>query len=55
MNSSSPRPEFSSYLAVAFRHEPLEIWDIKSMRLLRRMSKRCPIIVDVVSGRESRR
>ncbi|KAI6217302.1 SSD domain-containing protein [Aphelenchoides besseyi] len=38
---------FHRYVAFAFRHEPLEIWDVNSMRLLRRMSKRCPIIVDM--------
>uniref|UniRef100_A0A914CEA4 WD repeat-containing protein 11 n=1 Tax=Acrobeloides nanus TaxID=290746 RepID=A0A914CEA4_9BILA len=35
------------YLAISFRNEPLEIWDLKSMRLLRRMSRKCPIIVDM--------
>lgn len=39
---------YQCYLAISFRNEPLEIWDLKAMRLLRRMSKRCPIIVDMV-------
>ncbi|KAI1731485.1 WD repeat-containing protein 11 [Ditylenchus destructor] len=38
---------YQCYLAISFRSEPLEIWDLKSMRLLRRMSKRCPVIVDM--------
>lgn len=37
----------SCYLAISFRAEPLEIWDLRTLRLLRRMSKRCPIIVDM--------
>lgn len=39
---------FSCYVAIGFRCEPLEIWHLKSMRLLRRMSRSCPIIVDMV-------
>lgn len=39
---------FSCYVAIGFRSEPLEIWHLKSMRLLRRMSRSCPIIVDMV-------
>ncbi|CAD5206515.1 unnamed protein product [Bursaphelenchus okinawaensis] len=38
---------YHCYLAVSFRREPLEIWDLKSRRLLRRMSKKCPIIMDM--------
>ncbi|CAD5209379.1 unnamed protein product [Bursaphelenchus xylophilus] len=38
---------YHCYLAVCFRREPLEIWDIRSRRLLRRMSKKCPIIMDM--------
>ncbi|KAK0429332.1 hypothetical protein QR680_011326 [Steinernema hermaphroditum] len=38
---------YQCYLALAFQREPLEIWDLKSMRLLRRMSRACPIIVDM--------
>lgn len=37
------------YLAISFKNEPLEIWDLKSMRLLRRMSRKCPVIVDMAS------
>ena len=39
---------YHCYLAISFRSDPLEIWDLKSFRLLRRMSRRCPIIVDMV-------
>uniref|UniRef100_A0A915PSD2 Ribosome control protein 1 domain-containing protein n=1 Tax=Setaria digitata TaxID=48799 RepID=A0A915PSD2_9BILA len=35
------------YVAIGFRNEPLEIWHLKSMRLLRRMSRSCPVIVDM--------
>ncbi|VDN01132.1 unnamed protein product [Thelazia callipaeda] len=38
---------YHSYIAIGFRSEPLEIWHLKSMRLLRRMSRTCPIIVDM--------
>uniref|UniRef100_A0A1I8F043 Uncharacterized protein n=1 Tax=Wuchereria bancrofti TaxID=6293 RepID=A0A1I8F043_WUCBA len=38
---------YHCYVAVGFRNEPLEIWHLKSMRLLRRMSRSCPIIVDM--------
>lgn len=38
---------FCSFLAVAFRDQPLEIWDLKAFRLLRRMAKTCPVIVDI--------
>jgi hypothetical protein len=43
---------FSCYLAIAFRNEPLELWHLKSFRLLRRMSKACPVIIDMVSRLE---
>jgi WD40 repeat protein len=39
---------YQRYLAIAFRNDPLEIWDLFSNRLLRRMSRKCPIIVDMV-------
>ncbi|VDK83955.1 unnamed protein product [Cylicostephanus goldi] len=32
--------------ALAFQREALEIWDLEGLRLLRRMSKTCPLIVD---------
>ncbi|VDK49747.1 unnamed protein product [Anisakis simplex] len=38
---------YHCYVAVGFRSEPLEIWHLKSMRLLRRMSRACPVIVDM--------
>ncbi|EYB89199.1 hypothetical protein Y032_0234g3125 [Ancylostoma ceylanicum] len=38
---------YQCYLALAFQREPLEIWDLKGLRLLRRMSKTCPLIVDM--------
>ena len=38
---------YSQYLAISFRENPLEIWDLTTQCLLRRMSKRCPIIVDM--------
>ncbi|VDK74570.1 unnamed protein product [Litomosoides sigmodontis] len=38
---------YHCYVAIGFRSEPLEIWHLKSMRLLRRMSRSCPIIVDM--------
>ncbi|KRY87831.1 WD repeat-containing protein 11 [Trichinella pseudospiralis] len=38
---------FYSYLAIAFRRQPMEIWDLKSFRLLKKMSRRCPIVVDM--------
>ncbi|KAL3999054.1 hypothetical protein ACH3XW_17590 [Acanthocheilonema viteae] len=38
---------YHCYVAIGFRNEPLEIWHLKSMRLLRRMSRSCPIIVDM--------
>lgn len=38
---------YSSYLAISFRHHPLEIWELGTQRLLRRMNKRCPVIVDM--------
>ncbi|VDM58750.1 unnamed protein product [Angiostrongylus costaricensis] len=38
---------YQCYLALAFQREPLEIWDLKDFRLLRRMSKTCPLIVDM--------
>lgn len=48
-------PYFRRYLAIAFRNDPLEIWDLHSHRLLRRMSKKCPIIVDMAwSGKHKK-
>uniref|UniRef100_A0A7E4VV83 WD_REPEATS_REGION domain-containing protein n=1 Tax=Panagrellus redivivus TaxID=6233 RepID=A0A7E4VV83_PANRE len=38
---------YRRYLAISFRNDPLEIWDMKAHRLLRRMSRKCPIIVDM--------
>lgn len=38
---------FGSYLAVAFKEQPLEIYDLKSFRLLRKMARTCPVIVDM--------
>uniref|UniRef100_A0A9J2NZE4 WD repeat-containing protein 11 n=2 Tax=Ascaris TaxID=6251 RepID=A0A9J2NZE4_ASCLU len=38
---------YHCYVAIGFRSEPLEIWHLKSMRLLRRMSRACPVIVDM--------
>jgi len=38
---------YQRYLALSFRNDPLEIWDLHSHRLLRRMSRKCPIIVDM--------
>ncbi|CAI5439961.1 unnamed protein product [Caenorhabditis angaria] len=38
---------YHCYLALAFQREPLEIWDLKGLRLLRRMSRSCPLIVDM--------
>lgn len=38
---------FNCFLAIAFRDQPMEIWDLKQFRLLRRMSKNCPVIVDM--------
>jgi len=38
---------YNSYLAISFRQNPLEIWDLGTQRLLRRMNKRCPIILDM--------
>ncbi|KAM3720262.1 WD repeat-containing protein [Dirofilaria immitis] len=38
---------YRCYVAIGFRNEPLEIWHLKSMRLLRRMSRSCPVIVDM--------
>lgn len=35
---------YNSYLAISFRQNPLEIWDLGTQRLLRRMNKRCPEI-----------
>ncbi|MFH4977930.1 hypothetical protein AB6A40_004639 [Gnathostoma spinigerum] len=45
---------YHCYVAIGFRSEPLEIWHLKSMRLLRRMSRACPIIIDLVwSGKHN--
>ncbi|CAD6184468.1 unnamed protein product [Caenorhabditis auriculariae] len=38
---------YHCYLALAFQNEPLEIWDLKGLRLLRRMSRTCPLIIDM--------
>ncbi|GMR53104.1 hypothetical protein PMAYCL1PPCAC_23299 [Pristionchus mayeri] len=38
---------YNCYMALSFQSDPLEIWDLKSLRLLRKMSKTCPIIVDM--------
>ncbi|CAB3407532.1 unnamed protein product [Caenorhabditis bovis] len=38
---------YHCYLAIAFQREPLEIWDLKGLRLLRRMSRSCPLIIDM--------
>ncbi|KAL3075736.1 hypothetical protein niasHS_012566 [Heterodera schachtii] len=38
---------YGCYLAISFRSDPLEIWDLNTFRLLRRMSKKCPVIVDM--------
>ncbi|CAI4230009.1 unnamed protein product [Auanema sp. JU1783] len=38
---------YHCYLALAFQREPLEIWDLKTFRLLRKMSRTCPLIVDM--------
>ncbi|CAJ0944439.1 unnamed protein product, partial [Mesorhabditis belari] len=38
---------YRSYLALGFEREPLEVWDVRSMRLLRRMSRACPLIKDM--------
>uniref|UniRef100_A0A0N5AGS0 WD_REPEATS_REGION domain-containing protein n=1 Tax=Syphacia muris TaxID=451379 RepID=A0A0N5AGS0_9BILA len=38
---------YHCYVAIGFRSEPLEIWHLKTMRLLRRMSRACPVIVDM--------
>lgn len=38
---------YHCYLALAFQREPLEIWDLKGLRLLRKMSRSCPIIIDM--------
>uniref|UniRef100_A0A183BQA3 WD_REPEATS_REGION domain-containing protein n=1 Tax=Globodera pallida TaxID=36090 RepID=A0A183BQA3_GLOPA len=38
---------YNCYLAISFRSDPLEIWDLNTFCLLRRMSKKCPVIVDL--------
>ncbi|UMM12239.1 hypothetical protein L5515_001115 [Caenorhabditis briggsae] len=38
---------YHCYLALAFQREPLEIWDLKGLRMLRKMSRSCPIIIDM--------
>ncbi|CAI2312449.1 unnamed protein product [Caenorhabditis sp. 36 PRJEB53466] len=38
---------YHCYLAIAFQREPLEIWDLKGLRLLRKMSRSCPLIIDM--------
>uniref|UniRef100_A0A1I7XMY1 WD_REPEATS_REGION domain-containing protein n=1 Tax=Heterorhabditis bacteriophora TaxID=37862 RepID=A0A1I7XMY1_HETBA len=38
---------YHCYLALSFQREPLEIWDLKGLRLLRRMSRTCPLITDM--------
>uniref|UniRef100_A0A914I3Z8 N(6)-L-threonylcarbamoyladenine synthase n=1 Tax=Globodera rostochiensis TaxID=31243 RepID=A0A914I3Z8_GLORO len=34
---------YNCYLAISFRNDPLEIWDLNTFCLLRRMSKKCPM------------
>ncbi|KAH7730169.1 hypothetical protein AAVH_02662 [Aphelenchoides avenae] len=43
----APSVNSRCYLALSFRNDPLEIWELKTMRLLRRMSRRCPVIIDM--------
>lgn len=38
---------YHCYLAIAFQREPLEIWDLKGLRMLRKMSRSCPVIIDM--------
>uniref|UniRef100_A0A915JXW6 WDR11 second beta-propeller domain-containing protein n=1 Tax=Romanomermis culicivorax TaxID=13658 RepID=A0A915JXW6_ROMCU len=39
---------FGTFLAVTFDgRQPMEIWDMKSARLLRRMARTCPLIIDI--------
>uniref|UniRef100_A0A0N4ZN59 WD_REPEATS_REGION domain-containing protein n=1 Tax=Parastrongyloides trichosuri TaxID=131310 RepID=A0A0N4ZN59_PARTI len=38
---------YHCYVALCFQNEPLEIWDLKNLKLLRRMSKSCPLILDM--------
>uniref|UniRef100_A0A1I7TRP9 WD repeat-containing protein 11 n=1 Tax=Caenorhabditis tropicalis TaxID=1561998 RepID=A0A1I7TRP9_9PELO len=38
---------YHCYLALAFQREPLEIWDLKGLRMLRKMSRSCPLIIDM--------
>lgn len=38
---------YHCYLAIAFEREPLEIWDLKGLKLLRQMKRSCPLIVDM--------
>uniref|UniRef100_A0A8R1I657 WD repeat-containing protein 11 n=1 Tax=Caenorhabditis japonica TaxID=281687 RepID=A0A8R1I657_CAEJA len=38
---------YHCYLALAFQREPLEIWDLKGLRMLRKMSRNCPLIIDM--------
>lgn len=38
---------YHCYVALCFQNEPLEIWDLKSLKLLRRMSRSCPLILDM--------
>ncbi|CCD66200.1 WD_REPEATS_REGION domain-containing protein [Caenorhabditis elegans] len=38
---------YHCYLAIAFQREPLEIWDLKGLRMLRKMSRSCPLIIDM--------
>ncbi len=42
---------YHCYLAVAFQNQPLEIIDLKNFRVLRQMSRNCPLIVDMVPCR----
>uniref|UniRef100_A0A0K0F676 WD_REPEATS_REGION domain-containing protein n=1 Tax=Strongyloides venezuelensis TaxID=75913 RepID=A0A0K0F676_STRVS len=38
---------YHCYVALCFQNEPLEIWDLKNLKLLRRMSRSCPLILDM--------
>ncbi|PAV78802.1 hypothetical protein WR25_00495 [Diploscapter pachys] len=38
---------YHCYMAIAFEKEPLEIWSIEQLRMLRRMSTSCPLIIDM--------
>uniref|UniRef100_A0AC35U8E3 WD_REPEATS_REGION domain-containing protein n=1 Tax=Rhabditophanes sp. KR3021 TaxID=114890 RepID=A0AC35U8E3_9BILA len=38
---------YHCYVALSFQKDPLEIWDLKNLKLLRKMSHSCPTIVDM--------